>query len=204
MIIETGFRQTGKSTRMFQHALKHLLDNENSTICCISSTLDCAKYIKNKIIELFTNNSTFDNSNHYENNNHWRERKYLARRIKYSVSMNNGEDFSHYYVDNFGFVKNDKIKILDNAYYVCLSKEGYRDYSKLLGKSFVWDIWFELCLELCDTNKNILYKYSDKFTLRKIKIHNFLNKDNNIGLYDHIMMNETVTNKADKSKLYQY
>lgn len=194
MIIETGFRQTGKTTRMVKHALNHLLEKDNNIICLISNNLRSSKNIKKRIIDEF--NKRYKCSD--------KSIKLLSRRINYSVSMNNGYEFSYYYINDFNFIKNNKILIKKNAYYNCISHEG------LIHSLKQWGLWFistDTSLSFFnnnDNNQKLLEKYSRKENIRKVKIHNLL-KSTSLTIYDYIKLNEDkIVKDVDKSKLYHY
>ena len=106
MYLELSGRQTGKTTRLINHAIDYLNGNPNNTICIVSNYRGNSTRIKNRILQSAPH---IIESNIVVNNTMLPPRGHRL--------------YDMYYVDEFSFIDDEHLTWYTNAYY-CSTPRG--------------------------------------------------------------------------------
>ena len=128
MYLEISGRQTGKTTRLTDHASDELIQHINDpvfTIGIVSNNLHSAKRLHDMIKEMF-----IEKLGHIG----WGDRPIpnIDRKIKkfHTMVPRNGriDHISQWYVDEFAFMNSRELILVDNAYY-CTTPNGDQEFT---------------------------------------------------------------------------
>jgi hypothetical protein len=129
MFVEISGRQTGKTTRLVEHAANHLLlnaQNSEHRITIVSITPNHSEGIKRKIVQkIFDILCTSDDNSwvyltrFFGTDNFTSVVDGLKQRIyvKNTMIRRIGMDTGRYYVDEFSFINSDRLRVLEDSYY---------------------------------------------------------------------------------------
>ena len=129
MFVEISGKQTGKTTRLVEHAANHLLlnaQNSEHRITIVSITINHGEGIKRKITQkIFDILSTSDDNSwvyltrFFGTDNFTSVVDGLKQRInvKNTMVQPRGMDTGRYYVDEFSFINSNRLRVLEGSYY---------------------------------------------------------------------------------------
>jgi hypothetical protein len=129
MFVEISGKQTGKTTRLVEHAANHLLlnaQNSEHRITVVSITINHGEGIKRKIVQkIFDILTTSDNNSwvyltrFFGTDNFTSVVDGLKQRIyvKNTMIRRIGMDTGRYYVDEFSFINSYRLRVLEDSYY---------------------------------------------------------------------------------------